>query len=161
MRLPIILSTLVSLPLILASPYHYNTDRTYTNTAPYCPSRPANEARQRQIFNDFKEALYTQKNGTKAFETYVDINLIEHDPFDGQGRASNEAHINGIIPFADFEVLRWSFNNNTGFIHLKVNEKPEPAALADIYRMNGTCIVEHWDIAQYRPANATNPIAMF
>jgi len=38
---------------------------------------------------------------------------------------------------------------------------PEPIALADIYRMDGTCIVEHWDVTQARPANATNPIAMF
>lgn len=34
-------------------------------------------------------------------------------------------------------------------------------ALIDLFRMEGTCIVEHWDISQLKPADATNPIAMF
>lgn len=30
-----------------------------------------------------------------------------------------------------------------------------------LYRMEGTCIVEHWDISQVKPADDTNPFAMF
>ena len=67
-----------------------------------------------------------------------------------------------VIPFVPSTVLRQSFDNNIGFIHVRVDEPgEEPIALADIYRMDGTCIVEHWDVTQARPANATNPIAMF
>lgn len=67
-----------------------------------------------------------------------------------------------VIPFVPSIVLRHSFDNNIGFIHVRVNEAgEEPIALADIYRMEGTCLVEHWDVTQARPANATNPIAMF
>lgn len=67
-----------------------------------------------------------------------------------------------VIPFVPSVVLRQSFDNNIGFIHVRVNEaNEEPIALADIYRMDGTCIVEHWDVTQARPTNATNPIAMF
>ena len=59
-------------------------------------------------------------------------------------------------------VLRHAFENDTGFIHVRVDEEGHrPIALADIYRMNGTCVVEHWDVTQERPGNATNPIAMF
>ena len=67
-----------------------------------------------------------------------------------------------VIPYVPSVVLRHSFDNNIGFIHVRVNEADEePIALADIYRMDGTCLVEHWDVTQARPANATNPIAMF
>lgn len=67
-----------------------------------------------------------------------------------------------VIPYVPSTVLRQSFDNNIGFAHVRVDEPgEEPIALADIYRMEGTCIVEHWDVTQARPANATNPIAMF
>lgn len=168
MRLSVLLTTLSSLPLLFAMPY-YSTkaleDRAYHSqsrtTGPYCPSRPASERQQRAIFNAFIEVLYVEKNATKAFDTYVAVNLTEHDPFDEQGRAANAAKLDAIIPYASFEVLRQSFDNNIGLAHVRVNEDPEPIALADIYRMDGTCIVEHWDVTQARPANATNPIAMF
>ncbi|SLM35821.1 hypothetical protein LPUS_05194 [Lasallia pustulata] len=162
MRLPVLLTTLSSLPLLLATPYYpirALTSRTHNVT--YCPPRPATERQQRAIFNDFVSILYGDKNPIKAFDTYVALNLTEHDPFDAQGRDANAAKLAAIVPYAQFTVLRQNFDNNLGFIHVRIEDNPEPDALADIYRMDGTCIVEHWDIVQARPANATNPIAMF
>ncbi|MCJ1384005.1 hypothetical protein MMC17_007120 [Xylographa soralifera] len=173
MRLQTILSGLSTIPLFLASPLSLDSlsahgrsspalkARSSNNTFSYCPSQPADEFYQRSIFTDFVNTLYGEKNVTKAFETFIAIDLIEHDPFDAQGRAANEAKLSAIIPYASFEVLRHSFDADVGFIHVRVDESPEPIALADIYRMDGTCIVEHWDVTQARPANATNPIAMF
>ncbi|MCJ1418198.1 hypothetical protein MMC32_004544 [Xylographa parallela] len=173
MRLQSILSRVSTIPLLLAFSFPVDslsthgrsspalTPRGFNSTFSYCPPRPANEFFQRAIFTDFVNTLYGEKNVTKAFETYIAVSLIEHDPFDAQGRAANEAKLSAIIPYASFEVLRHSFDADIGFIHVRVNEPPEPIALADIYRMNGTCIVEHWDVTQARPANATNPIAMF
>lgn len=128
---------------------------------PYCPGYEVNESVQRLLFTQFTQTLYGERNVSKAFETYVSPNVIEHDPDDTQNRDAIVARLSQIIPFADAAILHSSFDNNTGLIHLKVNEDPEPVALADIYRMDGTCIVEHWDVAQARPANSTNPIAMF
>jgi predicted SnoaL-like aldol condensation-catalyzing enzyme len=31
----------------------------------------------------------------------------------------------------------------------------------DLYRFQGTCIVEHWDVSQTITGNETNPIAFF
>ncbi|MCJ1317719.1 hypothetical protein MMC15_003045 [Xylographa vitiligo] len=173
MHLQTVLSILSTATLLLAFPLSSDSlsahDRSSlalkargsNSTFSYCPSKPANEFHQRSIFTEFVNTLYGEKNVTKAFETYIAVDLIEHDPFDAQGRAANEAKLSAIIPYASFEVLRHSFDADVGFIHVKVDELPEPIALADIYRMEGTCIVEHWDVTQARPANATNPIAMF
>lgn len=128
---------------------------------PYCPGREVDERVQKELFNRFLETLYGEKDVKKAFETYVSRHIIEHDPADKQDRDAIVARLSKIIPFANFTMLRWNFDNNIGLAHLKVDEKPEPAALADIYRMQGTCIVEHWDVKQKRPAKTKNPIAMF
>ncbi|MCJ1468036.1 hypothetical protein MMC07_006662 [Pseudocyphellaria aurata] len=165
MQLPTILAILSALPVLFASPApsHFlaNARASFKDSPPYCPPRPATPAQQRAIFNTFVTKLYTDKNATGAFLDHVAVDLIEHDPFDAQGRDANAAKLEGIIPFASFAVQRHTFDDNIGFIHLRVEENPGPVALADIYRLNGTCIVEHWDIAQVYPANATNKVVPF
>ena len=173
MRLPTIVATLATLPGLLAFPHSapavsnraaaYSQPETRSNvTKSYCPGHPASEAHQRKIFFAFINDLYVTKDVLGAFDTYIAENLIEHDPFDAQGRAANAAKLVNIIPYVPSTVLRVSFSNNVGLAHVRVDEaNKEPIALADIYRMDGTCIVEHWDVTQARPANATNPIAMF
>lgn len=163
MQLPQILTLLSALPVLLASPAagHYQINRSHAPNAitpHYCPPRPATPAQQRAIFSTFVSKLYTDRNVTGAFQDHVAVNLVEHDPFDAQGRDANAAKLSAIIPFAEFAVQRYIFDDNIGFIHLRVEENPGPVALADIYRLNGTCIVEHWDIAQVYPANATNKV---
>lgn len=52
-----------------------------------------------------------------------------------------------------------------GWVHYRMDIAGVPAdqffAVLDLFRMNGTCIEEHWDVAQQRPINATNPLALF
>jgi len=176
MQLSVLFAAFAALPAILASPYslksfshnsvderHYSHPETRSNsTASYCPGHPASEAYQRKIFFDFINDLYITKDVIGSFDKYIAVNLTEHDPFDAQGRAANAAKLANIIPFVPSTVLRMSFDNNIGLAHVRVDQANEaPIALADIYRMDGTCIVEHWDVTQALPANATNPIAMF
>ncbi len=174
MHISVLLAALSSLPLLFASPsplkwlsgtsLSERDDRHArpNATKPYCPPRFAPEPIQREIFEGFINALYLQKDVFGAFDTYIAKDLIEHDPFDAQGRDANAGKLSNIIPFVPSTVLRHSFSNDIGLIHVRVDEEGHlPIALADIYRMNGTCIVEHWDVTQETPRNATNPIAMF
>ena len=139
---------LAALPFLIATPSPFPSAEHHPSTSPpYCPSRPATRAQQHAIFTSFVKTLYGDKNVSAAFENYIAVNLIEHDPFDEQGRAANEAKLSHIIPFVPSTVLRKGFDDGIGFIHVRVDEvtEPQPIALADIYRMNGTCIVEHWE----------------
>ena len=108
-----------------ASPY--SLDPLYPrDVASYCPSQPASEALQRQILyvlfstptaaatnfftsDSFVTALYVTKDVTAAFNKYVAVDLIEHDPFDPQGRDANAAKLSSFFPFVTFDVLRQSF----------------------------------------------------
>lgn len=170
MRFSLLVAVVSALPAVFASPYSLRSfshkfveERHVSNSsASFCPGHPAPEEYQRKIFFDFIHDLYVNKDVIGAFDKYIAENLTEHDPFDAQGRDANAQKLSHIIPYVPSTVLRMSFDNNIGLAHVRVNEaNEEPIALADIYRMDGTCIVEHWDVTQARPANATNPIAMF
>lgn len=159
-----------TLPLVLAMGLQSNPEIPCSKTdlihghcvkKPYCPGQEADERIQRHLFTHFMHTLYDEKNVSKAFETYVSPNIIEHDPDDTQNRDAIVARLEGIIPSANLTILQSSFGDSHGLIYLKVEADPEPKALADIYRMHRTCIVEHWDVVQARPANSKNPIAMF
>lgn len=149
------LSTLLSpiLFLILATPS--------LSHETYCPSVPAYPNEQNAIFNSFIHILLTDRNPVEAYRRFVDVNLIEHNPFGPQGRDGNAAILTQILAVANFTVLRKNFGNNLGIVHTRIEGNPQPTALVDIYRFNGSCIVEHWDVSQVRPANATNPLALF
>jgi predicted SnoaL-like aldol condensation-catalyzing enzyme len=161
---PIVLFSLVSLGFakdLFVSTNSPNRPKVGIRLDSYCPSHGADEESQRQIFARFVQTLYGEKNVSKAFSTYVDSGLIEHDPFE-QSRDEVVARLSHIIPVTPFTVLRSIFNGDTGFVHVRLDEEnAPPVALADIYRMDGTCIVEHWDVVQSLPENSTNPKAMF
>jgi predicted SnoaL-like aldol condensation-catalyzing enzyme len=36
-----------------------------------------------------------------------------------------------------------------------------PSVIVDVLRFEGTCIVEHWDLAGMKTGNETNPLALF
>lgn len=97
----------------------------------------------------------------EAYRRFVAVNLTEHNPFGPQGRDANAAILTQVLANANFTVLRKNFDNNLGIVHTRVEGIPQPSALVDIYRFDGSCIVEHWDVTQVRPANATNPLALF
>lgn len=147
----LLLSALLS--LILATPSL--SDQTY------CPSVPAHPKKQSAIFDEFLRILLTDRNVVEAYSRFIDVDLIEHSPFGVQGRDANAAFLTPILPSANFSVLRKNFDNDLGIVHSRVEGQPQPSALVNIYRFNGTCIVEHWDITELRPANATNPVALF
>ncbi|KAF7158914.1 hypothetical protein CNMCM5623_004093 [Aspergillus felis] len=127
----------------------------------YCPKHDANEESQRKIFARFLQTLYEEKNVSKAFTTYVDPGMIEHNPFQ-QSRDEVVAKLSQTLPDATFTVVHSAFAGDIGFAHVRLgDEDAPPVALADIYRMDGTCIVEHWDVLQTLPENATNPKALF
>jgi predicted SnoaL-like aldol condensation-catalyzing enzyme len=130
--------------------------------AKYCPSKPATDAEQLKIWNEFADTLYGKKNVEAAFSDFVDPKLIEHSP--------NSTSLQGTIGFLSFlfpqvkiTMLNQGFSNHTGFLHMKAEGQMlgVPNALVDIYRMEGTCMVEHWDIMQATPKDMKNPIGMF
>ncbi len=158
MRFPTLLTALTSL-LLLVSPSLSDDDDHVLQS--YCPARQVSVSEQRAIYIAFIQELLVAKNVTGAYLRFVSPALIEHNPFSPQGRDANAAILAQILASTSFTILRSGFDNDIGFSHVRVEGNPQPSAIADFYRFNGSCIVEHWDVTQTRPANATNPIALF
>jgi len=163
MRLILLAPLTGLLPTLLAfpqsyPPYSYQPDGL--PVGPYCPPKFANPGEQHAIFFDFIDKLYVQQNATDAYLTYVSPDYINHSPFAPQGRAAAISFLSFLIPSLNRTILHETFERNIGMVHLKVQSTPL-LALADFFRMNGSCVVEHWDLNQALSPNATNPIALF
>ncbi|KAF6826986.1 snoal-like polyketide cyclase family protein [Colletotrichum plurivorum] len=133
---------------------------------PNCPPRPATPAEQRAILDDFIQAFYVKVDIEGAMTAHMAEDYIQHNPNVLSGR---ENSINTLKQFiipgqANMTVLRTALDNNIAFVHVRddsAGASAEPQAIVDVFRLDGTCIMEHWDVIQQRPANATNPLAMF
>jgi len=118
--------------------------------ASYCPSRAATPQEQLAIFREFIHKFYVNRDVPTAFGDHFDRNNIEHNPNALSGW--NETSIAGLAQFVattNFTILNSGFADSRGYVHFKEERDGAlPTAVVDVLRFNGSCIVEHWDVAQ-------------
>ncbi|KAJ7252979.1 hypothetical protein C8J57DRAFT_1661159 [Mycena rebaudengoi] len=128
-----------------------------------CTPHPASPAQQHEIFEVFAKLWYIERNLTQAF-THVAANQIQHNPFLPDGAVSTFDFVNPLLrnPAVTVEVLHQAFVAPIGWVHYRIDGlNAEPTAIVDVFRFDGACMVEHWDVMEERPINATNPHALF
>ena len=131
---------------------------------PYCPAQPASPSFQRAAFYEMVNEFFNENGlATKALDDFMSPDYIQHNPFILSGRNNSiTALTNGFLVGATFTFLQIVFESPFGMVHYKYQQpNVPPVAFVDIWRFNGTCIEEHWDVIQSLPANATNPLALF
>ena len=137
------LSTLLSssLPLLLLAPS--------VSGISYCPSIPADDTTQEALFSVFIDVFYNTKDVQTAFTTFVNKNYIQHNPSALSGRQAALDFLTPVLPFVHFTIIHQGFYNGTGYVHYR-EDIPGMAsqAVVDIFRLNGTYIMEHWDVIQ-------------
>ena len=131
-------------------------------TAP--PAQGPTEA-NRALITAFAEQFYARRDVRGAFMTYVAPDYIQHNPGIADGR---DAAIAALEPMfsgknARFEVKRIIVDGDLAVIHLHGRAALDNpgGAVADIYRIKGGWIVEHWDVMQPMPAHSKNSHPMF
>jgi predicted SnoaL-like aldol condensation-catalyzing enzyme len=116
------------------------------SAASYCPSRGTDDKAQLASWRQFVDKFYFKKDVYAAFEDHIDHNFIEHNPgaLSGWTNRTSIAGLAGLITSANFTVINEAFYNNTGYIHFRQDVAGDPpTAIVDVFRFNGTCIVEH------------------
>ncbi|KAF9525587.1 hypothetical protein CPB83DRAFT_942090 [Crepidotus variabilis] len=122
---------------------------------------PATEQQQSVAFKAFADIFLVQKNIQKAFDDYIPDTYINHNPTAQSGRANA---INALKPFwSGISITPAAVFSGGGFglLHYRVKMSGTDMAVMDRYRLNGTCIVEHWDVNQSITGREANPIAFF
>ena len=106
----------------------------------------------RTIMEDFVALFYAEHRVAEAFARHVAPGYIQHNPNIADGRDAAIAFLEPKFgaPGARFEVKRLIVDGDLAMVHL--HGQPDPAsrgvAVADIYRLEGGKIVEHWDVLQ-------------
>ncbi|OWT74361.1 MULTISPECIES: nuclear transport factor 2 family protein [unclassified Achromobacter] len=110
--------------------------------------------------------MFQDKDVEQAMDTYVSKNLIQHDPYLGDGAA---AMTDFFVPYyeqhpqASAEIKRVIAEGDIVVVHALWKETPEDTgqAMVDIFRVENSKIVEHWNVSQDIPENPANKNTMF
>jgi predicted SnoaL-like aldol condensation-catalyzing enzyme len=101
-----------------------------------------------------------------ALDRYWSEDYIQHNPHQADGRKDLKEALTRIgifsTPKNKIEVVRAIAEGDLVF--METHQKPPGSpdlVLADIFRVKDNMIVEHWDVIQSVPADATNPRPMY
>lgn len=118
----------------------------------------------RALVTEFARMFYTERDVRGAFERFVAEDYIQHNPTIPDGRAAAIEMLTPKFstPGARFAIERILVDGDHALIHVKAMFPGNPvAAVADIYRIEGGRVVEHWDVLQRMPDEVANDHPMF
>jgi predicted SnoaL-like aldol condensation-catalyzing enzyme len=118
----------------------------------------------RTIVTEFARLFYTERDVEAAFASFVAVDYIQHNPTVPDGRDAAVAMLapKFSTPGAAFDIQRILVDGDLALIHVKASFPGNPvAAVADIYRLDGGKVVEHWDVLQRMPDEVANDHPMF
>lgn len=125
-------------------------------------SRP--ERDRRAFFEGFVELMYRRRDVREAFDTYVAVDYVQHNPGlpDGRDAARDALAEKFTDPAFAIGVERLLIDGDLCALHLRPCRDGIPSgAVVDLYRAEGDQIVEHWDVIQPWPAKSANDHPMF
>lgn len=134
--------------------------RTAELTEASTPEYVARTNRTRAAFLDFVRLYYDEMKVREAFERYVHVDYMQHNPAVTDGREAAIAHLEGLLarPTVSMDVRRILVDGDYAVAHLIGRQGPEDPghALMNIFRFEDGLIVEHWDVAQPVPATTAS-----
>jgi predicted SnoaL-like aldol condensation-catalyzing enzyme len=126
---------------------------------------PDRSAQTAAILQGFADALLIRHRTEYAFDTFVSTQLVQHTPAARDGRSAAIALIKPLIssPGADFKVSTLIVDGDYGVLYYRgsLGRSGQAAAVAELYRMQGGKLVEHWDAFQPVPAKSVSAHPMF
>lgn len=127
----------------------------------------AEHCNSRQIVLAFYNQALIGRDPTAAFERYASTNFVEHKPDVPLGtRTATAAFLKDLItsmPEARWEIVRTIAEGDMVFVHARFRPTKDASdyAIADVFRLQGCLIAEHWDVVARPPESPENPNSRF
>ena len=164
-------SALALLPLLSAAspfpsakhspPVPSNTTEYYALGCPNTTCPYATEAEQLEAAQNFAELLFVEKRISDAFNGYIAQDLINHAPdVPADGAAVAEQTVTGLLSVATIDIQFVHVGQGYSTTFFKATTPQGVAASMEVFRMDGTCLVEHWVVLQ-PVTNSSNPHPYF
>ena len=123
------------------------------------------EAAKRVVL-DFFELAFVNREPEQARDRYLGSTYTQHNPTAPDGAEIFPTLIGGLFaqaPEASFHLKRAIAENDLVVLHYNLKMFPDDLgqAVVDIFRVEDGRIVEHWDVLQPVPADASNDNGMF
>jgi predicted SnoaL-like aldol condensation-catalyzing enzyme len=124
------------------------------------------EENRKVVLAFYNEALVGLKP-QPAFERHMSADFIEHKPDVPEGtRAATASFLEQLIanvPQPKWTIERTIAEGDLVFLHARFSPAPGAPeyAIADVFRLSGCKIVEHWDVVAPPPKDQRNPNARF
>ncbi|ALU73446.1 pyruvate kinase (plasmid) [Rhodococcus erythropolis R138] len=119
----------------------------------------------RQVVEDFLDLINREGRVRDAFERHVGEEYIQHSPGVANGREAAIELLTGFVSSPGFApVVKRIVSDHdvvVTFMHLVIDSHPGGLAVVDIWRLNDSKIVEHWDVVQAVPSTSANGNSMF
>jgi predicted SnoaL-like aldol condensation-catalyzing enzyme len=112
-------------------------------------------------------SLYQEVFGDKnieAVDKYIGDNYIQHNPGVADGKEALKAALKVWFkdaPKEKIDIQHIGADGNFVYIHTRSRQGNKTISVMDIFRIDGSKIVEHWDVLQEVPAKAANDHPMF
>jgi predicted SnoaL-like aldol condensation-catalyzing enzyme len=111
--------------------------------------------------------LYKEVFGDKsvdAVDKYIADNYIQHNPGVADGKEALKVALKVWFKGAQKEkidIQHLGADGNFVYIHTRSKQGNKTVSVMDIFRIDGSKIVEHWDVLQEVPAKSANDHPMF
>ncbi|TCO59807.1 nuclear transport factor 2 family protein [Actinocrispum wychmicini] len=119
----------------------------------------------KQTVQDFLHLAFNEKQPEAAVEKYLGEPYTQHNPSVPDGRAGAVVALTGFVrqfPELSLEIRRVVAEGDLVVTHslMKLSPTDRGSAVADVFRLDGDRIVEHWDVLQQVPESSANGNAM-
>ncbi|KAH6972415.1 integron gene cassette protein [Ilyonectria robusta] len=126
-----------------------------------CPPRPATRAQQKAAFEQAVQIMVVNRDYRVGANKFYSEDYINHDPDVLSGRQNSIDFLESLPQGINITISSKAIEGGYAYVLQKIDMPGSPSlAWTDVWRFEGTCIMEHWSIHMPKPDGSLNPLPL-